>query len=192
MKAFQDFNSPHILYQTSIPSLLVKAHSHFQVRSKQARRSRQKDISAENRYGILLSWQQSAAHPLWVTQLKHQANWKGQDRWKTLLSISRSFCYQRLRVGWGGTQGWLPGKLKLTSSDSREKETNKGVKTKTQNTFWEATHRHGIVTLNKCACHKVPVHAQCVHTCVLRSTPSSAEQHSDCGIRYTQGRQRLR
>lgn len=132
MKAFQDFNSPHILYHTFIPSLLVKAHSHFQVRSKQARRSRQKDISAENRYGILLSWQQSAARPLWVTQLKHQANWKGQDRWKTLLAISLSFCYQRLRWGGGEPKVGYQGNWSLVHLTQEKKKQTKE---------WKLRHR---------------------------------------------------
>lgn len=54
---------------------------------------------------------------------------------------------------------WLPGKLNPNPSDSREKEVNEGVETKTQDVLWEASHRHGTwFSIN------VHVPRSCAHT----------------------------
>lgn len=86
--------SPGVLYHTSFLSLLAEANSHSQMRPKHAGRRREKSLSAGLGCGILLSWQHSSAPPYWITQLRQQPS---QDRWEILLSISLSFCNQRLQ-----------------------------------------------------------------------------------------------
>lgn len=113
------------------------------------------------------------------------AQLKVQDRWESTSLHLVPFPWPKVEIkNWS----WLPGQPKFNPSNSREKETNKGVETKTLDVLWEATYRHfdsKNVSQGSCACTDT-----CTH--VYSIAPFSPEQHSDFSIRYLSKRKGIK
>lgn len=158
--SFLRFHLPlWILYHTSVPSLLAKAHFPFSSEIQACRE--QEGVVPQCWTGL---WDPAVLATFFCSSsVVHSAQATSQleeENSSLLLSLflrpeEKHWC-------------WLPGKLNPNPSDSRQ-ETNEGVETKMQDVQWEASHRDGVwFSIN------VLVPRSCAHTDTYKRVYSQA------------------